>query len=209
MYSCQSQLSDVLTWFKRRRLGVQAVVFARRRRCPGKNEHGIRLGEVGVWATPSPLRATPDLGFAGLSHRARSPNWRVLWAFGARQLPPVRARQLPLCACDCSCARGCSLPLRAAAPCAPLLLPARGCCSPGARGCSLPLRAAAPSPCARLLLPGRGCCSPARGCCSPGARGCSLRAAAAPWAWLLLACSLGARLLPLPERASSLVLVEW
>jgi hypothetical protein len=41
-------------WFKRHRLGVQAVVFARHRRHPGKNEHGVRLGEVGVWAMPSP-----------------------------------------------------------------------------------------------------------------------------------------------------------
>jgi hypothetical protein len=41
----------------KRRLGVQAVIFARRRNRPDKNEYGVRLGEVGVWTTP-------DLGFA-------------------------------------------------------------------------------------------------------------------------------------------------
>jgi hypothetical protein len=49
-------------WFKRSRLGVQAMICARRRRRPDKNVYGIRLGEVGVrlgvvgvWATPYPL----------------------------------------------------------------------------------------------------------------------------------------------------------
>jgi hypothetical protein len=59
---------------KRRRLGVQAAVFARRTCHPGNYEHVVRLGEVGVclgevgaWATPSPPWATPNLGFARLS----------------------------------------------------------------------------------------------------------------------------------------------
>jgi hypothetical protein len=51
--------------FKRRRLGVQATFFARRPRRPGKIEYGVRLGAVGVWATPFSPWATPNLGFVG------------------------------------------------------------------------------------------------------------------------------------------------
>jgi hypothetical protein len=51
--------------FKRRRLGVQATFFARRPRRPGKIEYGVRLGAVGVWATPFSPWATPNLGLVG------------------------------------------------------------------------------------------------------------------------------------------------
>jgi hypothetical protein len=81
----------------------------------------------------------------------------VFWALGARfGLPPVRARQISLCVCGCSCARV-------------LSLPAHDCSlSLCVRGCSLSLRAAA-APWARLQLAAAGCCSPA-----PWARGCYL-----------------------------------
>jgi hypothetical protein len=118
-------------WTPRRRLSVHATFFARRPRRLGKIEYGVRLGAVGVWATP-------NLGFCW--HWILAPACKLVRVpLCARLLLPLRARlaavlyYLPF------------LPVRAALP--PCARPARGCSSLCA-------------PCTRLLLVARQSCSP-------------------------------------------------
>jgi hypothetical protein len=184
--------------FKRRRLGVQASIVARRPRRPGKIEYGVRLGVVGVWATPFSPWATPNLGFF----------WRWILAPAcklARVLLCARLAAVPVRATILSPFFLCAwlfLPARAlhaaAPPCARLLLAARQSCLPLAAAPRL-LAASLRAPCTRLLLA-------ARQSCSPLAAAPCLLAAAARHSRLLLAtrgyCSLSARLL-LAERAAA------
>jgi hypothetical protein len=135
-------------WTPRRRLSVHATFFARRPRRLGKIEYGVRLGAVGVWATP-------NLGFCW--HWILAPACKLVRVpLCARLLLPLRARLaavlyylpfLPVRAALPPCARparGCS---SLCAPCTRLLLVARQCCSRLLLACS------------RLLLAARGCCS--------------------------------------------------